>query len=336
MLRNLQPATFKPATFKPATFKLSTAMTAELLSIPDTDAESDAPRHWPFSISVVIPAFNEGPRVGSVVRAVRAQVPDAEIIVVDDASSDDTAAQAASAGARVISRPHNLGNGAGVRTGIRAASGDVVIVIDADGQHNPADIPRLLRHLDRYDMVIATRPDRDSHENLVRWLGNSVLNALGTYLSGFPMRDLTSGFRAMRREVMLEFLHLLPNTFGWPMTSAMAFAKAGYHIRFEPVTMNKRQGGRSSQKLFKNGVRNILIMLRMVSMFAPLRVYFPVALAMFALSLLSFAISYFITDVGRFRVPNSSVGLFVGAIVVFMFGLLAEQIAGLRFQRRDL
>ncbi|PMP80369.1 MAG: glycosyl transferase, partial [Roseiflexus castenholzii] len=264
------------------------------------------------------------------------QVPDAEIIVVDDASTDNTAEQAAAAGARVISRPHNVGNGAGVRTGVRAASGDVVIVLDADGQHNPADIPRLLRYLNRYDMVIATRPSRDSHENLLRWFGNSVLNALGTYLSGFPMKDLTSGFRAFRREVMLEFLHLLPNTFGWPMTSAMAFAKAGYHIRFEPVAMNKRQGGRSTQKLFKNGVRNILIMLRMVSMFAPLRVYFPVALAMFLLSLLSFAISYFITDVGRFRVPNSSVGLFVGAIVVFMFGLLAEQIAGLRFQRRDL
>lgn len=297
--------------------------------------EAPPPRRWPFRVSVVIPAFNEGPRVAGVIQAVRAQLPDAEIIVVDDASQDDTSVQAAAAGARIIRRPHNIGNGAGVRTGVREATGDVVIVIDADGQHNPADIPRLLQHLDQYDMVIATRPSRDSHENLIRWFGNTVLNSLGSYLSGFEMKDLTSGFRAMRRDVMLEFVHLLPNQFGWPMTSAMAFAKAGYHIKFESVTMQKRQGGRSTQRLFKNGIRNILIMLRMVSMFAPLRVYFPVALTMFGLSLLSFLISYFITDPWRFRVPNSSVGLFVGAIVVFMFGLLAEQIAGLRFPRRN-
>ena len=155
------------------------------------------------AVSVVIPAFNEGPRVGGVVAAVRGQLPDAEIIVVDDASRDDTAAQAAQAGARVIRRPHNLGNGAGVKTGIRAARGAAVVVIDADGQHDPADIPRLLAQLERYDMVVAARPGRTSHENLIRWLGNSVLNALGTYLTGMPMRDLTSGFRAMRRAVML-------------------------------------------------------------------------------------------------------------------------------------
>ena len=310
-------------------------MTIDTLATEASAIESELPQHWPFRVSVVIPAFNEGPRVAGVIQAVRDQLPEAEIIVVDDASADDTSARAAAAGAKVIRRPHNVGNGAGVRTGVREATGDVVIVIDADGQHNPADIPRLLRRLDQYDMVIATRPDRDSHENLVRWFGNSVLNSLGSYLSGFGMKDLTSGFRAMRRDVMLEFIHLLPNQFGWPMTSAMAFAKAGYHIKFEPVTMQKRQGGRSTQRLFKNGVRNILIMLRMVSMFAPLRVYFPVALAMFGLSLISFLISYFITDPWRFRVPNSAVGLFVGAIVVFMFGLLAEQIAGLRFPRRN-
>ncbi|HMO58932.1 MAG TPA: glycosyltransferase family 2 protein [Roseiflexaceae bacterium] len=307
-----------------------------IISEEETEAAVvGAPRHWPFSISVVIPAFNEGPRIAGVIDSIRAELPAAEIIVVDDASHDNTAEQAAVAGAHVIRRPHNIGNGAGVKTGVRAASGEVILVIDADGQHNPADIPRLLEHIDRYDMVVATRPDRTSHENLLRWAGNTLLNNFGTYLTGMPMRDLTSGFRAIRRDVMLEFLHLLPNQFGWPMTSAMALAKAGYHIRFEPVTMRKRQGGQSTQKLFKNGIRNILMILRMVSLFAPLRVYFPVALSMLGFSIVSFLISYFITDIGRFRVPNSAVGLFVGAIVVFMFGLLAEQIAALRLQRRD-
>ena len=227
---------------------------------------------------------------------------------------------------------HNVGNGAGVKTGLRAATGDVVLVIDCDGQHNPDDIPRLLEHMHRYDMVIATRTARDSHENTRRWLGNSMLNRFGSYLADQPMQDLTSGFRAMRREVMLEFVHLLPNRFSWAMTSAMALAIAGYHIRFEPVIMQRRQGGQSTQKLMKNGVSFVMIALRMASLFAPLRVYLNVALGMFILGLLSFLVSFFITDPWRFRVPNSAVALFIGTVIVFMFGLLAEQIAAMRMR----
>lgn len=290
----------------------------------------------PFSVSIVIPAFNEGPRIAEIIRLVQQQCPEAEVIVVDDASRDDTAEQAAATGARVIKRPYNIGNGAGVKTGIRAATGDVVIVMDADGQHDPADIPRLLQHIDTYDMVVATRADRTSQENTVRWLGNSAMNALGSYLVGIPMRDLTSGFRVMRRQVMLEFLHLLPNQFGWPNTSAMALAKAGYHIRFEPVTMRKRQGGRSTQKLFKNGIRNVLIMLRMVSLFAPLRIFFPVSLGMLVLSFLAYVASVAVNG-NWLKIPNATAALFVGSIVLFMFGLLAEQVASLWFkgQNRD-
>jgi glycosyltransferase involved in cell wall biosynthesis len=298
-------------------------------------AEAEAlPTRWPFSISVVIPAFNEGATISAVIQAVREQCPDAEIIVVDDASTDDTVAQAASAAAMVIQRPYNIGNGAGVKTGIRAASGEVILIIDGDGQHNPADIPLLLAHMDRYDMVIGTR-DRSSQQNALRWLGNSALNRLGSYLMGMEMRDLTSGFRAMRRAAIREFLHLLPNQFSWPTTSALAFAKAGYHVRFEPITVAKRRSGQSTQKLFSNGVKFGLIILRIVSLFAPLRVYFPIAMAMFAFSLLSFLISFFITDPLRWHIPNSTVGLFVGGVIVFMFGLLAEQIANLRLKGPD-
>lgn len=313
-------------------------MPTELVEPPvavSADLAPGGPRAWPFSVSVVIPAFNEGPRVATIVRTVREYLPDAEIIVVDDASADDTSAQAAAAGATVITRPYNVGNGAGVKTGVRAAQGEVVVVMDADGQHDPADLPRLLSHVGPYDMVVATRVDRESQENTVRWLGNGAVNAFGSYLVGAPMRDLTSGYRAFKRQVLLEFLHLLPNGFGWPNTSAMALAKAGYHIRFEPVTMRRRQGGQSTQKLFKNGVRNLLIMLRMVSLFAPLRVYFPVALAMFALSLLAYVASVVVNGVWL-KIPNATAALFVGGIVVFMFGLLAEQIAGLRLGRNDL
>ena len=172
------------------------------------EPEPAAPR-WPFSVSIVIPAFNEGRTIGQVIRAARERCPDAEIIVVDDASHDDTADQAAAAAARVIRRPYNIGNGAGVKTGIRAATGDVILILDGDGQHDPADIPRLLAHIGPYDMVIGAR-DREGQQNALRWIGNSALNRLGSYLVGMEMRDLTSGFRAMRREVIREFLHLLP------------------------------------------------------------------------------------------------------------------------------
>src|SRR5262245_33056304 len=199
---------------------------------------------WPFSVSIVIPAFNEGRTIGGVIGAALAQCPNAEVIVVDDASQDDTAQQAQAAGARVIRRPYNIGNGAGVKTGIRAATGDVVLILDGDGQHDPNDIPRLLAQIGAYDMVIGER-DRAGQQNTLRWLGNSALNRLGSYLVGMEMRDLTSGFRAMRRSVIGEFLHLLPNQFSWPTTSALALAKAGYHVRFEPIAAHRRLAGHS-------------------------------------------------------------------------------------------
>ncbi len=169
----------------------------------------------------------------------------------------------------------------------------------------------------------------------MRWLGNRALNAFGSYLVEMEMKDLTSGFRAMRRDVMLEFVHLLPNQYGWPVASVLAFAKASYHVRFEPIAMHKRQGGQSMQRLFRNGIRKLLIILRMVSLFAPLRVYFPVALMMFGMSLLAFLVSFVITDPGRLHIPNSSIGLFVGAIMVFLYGLQAEQIAALRVKHSN-
>src|SRR5262245_5565611 len=290
-----------------------------------------APARWPFSVSVVIPAFNEGQTVGRIVRAVREQCPDAEIIVVDDASSDNTAEEAAAAGAQVIRRPYNLGNGASVKTGMRAASGDVVVVIDADGQHDPVDIPRLLQHIGRYDMVIASRPDRTSQQNAIRWLGNSALNAFGSYLVNMEMKDLTSGFRAMRRSVLHEFIHLLPNQYGWPVTSAMAFATAGYSVRFEPIAMHKRQAGKSMQKLLRNGVRKGLMVMRIVTLFSPLRIFFPIFLALEALALAAYFWSVATGD-RWLHIPPSTGIFFLGGIIIFLFGLISEQIASLRFK----
>jgi glycosyltransferase involved in cell wall biosynthesis len=288
---------------------------------------------WPFTLTIIIPAYNEEGTIADVITAARAQCPSAEVLVVDDASQDRTAERAQVAGARVIRRPYTIGNGAGVKTGIRAAEGTVIVVLDADGQHDPAQIPSLLTHIGPYDMVIGER-DRTGHQNGLRWLGNSMLNRLGTYLVGLPMRDLTSGFRAMRRDVVLQFIHLLPNQFSWATTSALAFAKAGYHIRFEPIAVRKRSSGRSGQRLLPNGIRFVLIILRISTLFSPLRLCFPICVLLEAL-----AVAAYLWSLARgepwLHLPPSTVMFFLGGIVLFLFGLISEQVASLRFKGPD-
>src|SRR5580704_3410259 len=191
--------------------------------------------------SIVIPAFNEAASIGVVVRDLAAAAPWLEILVVDDGSTDGTGAHAAAAGARVIRHPYNKGNGAAVKSGIRQSAGAFILIADADGQHRPADAPRLVSHLDAYDLVIGARAGH-SQASLPRRLGNMTLNAVASYLTEQPIPDLTSGFRAARRECLLEFIHLLPNGFSTPTTTTLAFMKAGYSVRFEPVEAAQRSG----------------------------------------------------------------------------------------------
>ncbi len=308
-------------------------MPPELRDLPQPGPIARPAAPGPSSVTIVIPAFNEGHTIGRVVRGAREQCPQAEVVVVDDASKDDTAEQAAAAGARVIRRPYNVGNGAGVKTGIRAAKGDVILILDGDGQHDPADIPRLLAHIGPYDMVIGER-GRAGQQNAVRWLGNVTLNRIGSYLVGMEMRDLTSGFRAVRRDVIAEFLHLLPNRFSWPTTSALAFARAGYHVRFVPIAVHKRANGESTQQLLPNGIKFILILLRIATLFSPLRIFFPIFLLLEALAVVAYGWS--IAEGGAWlHLPPSTVMFFLGGIVLFLFGLISEQIASLRFKGPD-
>jgi glycosyltransferase involved in cell wall biosynthesis len=279
--------------------------------------------------SVIIPAFNEGAAVADVVAALRAAAPWREIIVVDDGSTDDTGARAAAAGASVIRHPYNKGNGAAVKTGIRRASGEHVLVIDGDGQHSPEDALRLTAHLGEYDLVVGSR-SRDSQAGFTRRTGNDVLNALASYLAERRVPDLTSGFRAARREYLLEFLHLLPNGFSTPTTTTLSFLRAGYNVRFEPVVA-RRRSGESKIRLSSDGPKFFLILLKVITIFSPLKIFLPISVAALALGLV-YGIGNFVLYA---RIPNGAVILLMFAAMVFLVGLVSEQIATLRFQSRS-
>ncbi|MGC8874206.1 MAG: glycosyltransferase family 2 protein [Chloroflexia bacterium] len=290
-------------------------------------------RTEPPELSIVLPAYNEAAEVGALVRRIRALFPEAEVLVVDDASTDGTAEEARAAGAIVLRHPYNKGNGAAVKTGLRHARGRKVVLMDADGQHDPADIPRLLDALEEYDLAIGAR-DPSTQASWLRRLGNAAFNALATYLTGRPIPDLTSGFRAARRETLREFLHLLPNGYSYPTTTTLAFLKAGYSVAFVPIQSAPRHGGKSGIRILRDGVRFVLIILRIITLFSPLRVFFPISVALFFLSCLSAGYTIWIAE-HRLHIPNSAALLFTMSIIVFLIGLVSEQIAMLRFEKKE-
>ena len=280
----------------------------------------------PAVTTVIIPAFNEGAAVGVVVSSLRSIAPWREIIVIDDGSTDDTSEHAASAGALVLRHPYNKGNGAAVKTGIRRASGDFVLVIDGDGQHQPKDAMRLVQHLGEYDLVVGARA-RGSQAGATRRLGNDMLNAIASYLAERRIPDLTSGFRAARRDCLIEFIHLLPNGFSTPTTTTLSFLRAGYNVRFEPVEAMRRTG-ESKIRLTSDGPKFFLILLKVITIFSPLKIFLPVSIAAFALGIVYGLGNYAVYA----RIPNGAVILLMFAVMVFLVGLVSEQIATLRFQ----
>ena len=283
----------------------------------------------PSTVSVLIPAYNEAAVIADVVSRVRAAARWHEVIVVDDGSRDGTAEHAAGAGAIVVRHPYNKGNGAAVKSGIRRATGEFVLVLDADGQHRPEDAQRLISPLGEYDLVIGARSSR-TQATFLRRAGNALLNGLAGYLTGRPIPDLTSGFRCARRAALREFIHLLPNGFSTPTTTTLAFLKAGYNVLFVAVEAEPRVG-KSKIRLARDGFRFYLILLRIVTLFSPLRIFLPLSLAAFALGA-GYAVWTIAT---QSHLTNSSVLLILFAVVVFLVGLVSEQIAALRFEARE-
>jgi glycosyltransferase involved in cell wall biosynthesis len=282
----------------------------------------------PRATSVIVPAFDESASIAGVVAGLRTIAPWKEIIVIDDGSADETSAQAAAAGALVVRHPYNKGNGASVKTGIRRASGEWVLVIDGDGQHQPADALRLVKPLGVFDLVVGARSGQ-TQATLTRRAGNALLNWLAGYLAERRIPDLTSGFRAARREFLLEFLHLLPNGFSTPTTTTLSFLRAGYSVHFEPIDARQREG-KSKIRLARDGASFFLILLKVVTIFSPLKIFVPISAASSVLGVL-----YGVWNVVQYdRIPNGAVLLLMFAVMVLLVGLVSEQIATLRFESR--
>jgi len=283
--------------------------------------------------SIVIPAKNEEQGLASVLPALRGNYPGAEIIVVDDGSTDRTVEVCEAAGVTVVSHPYSKGNGAAIKSGARAASGEFIVFMDGDGQHDPADIDKLLYKLEEgYDMVVGARSGRQSQASLARWSANGLYNRLASWMVNCRIDDLTSGFRAVNRARFLSFLYLLPNGFSYPTTSTMAFFRAGYSVGFVPITVSSRLGS-SHINLLRDGVRFFLIIFKIGTLYSPLKVYFPTSVLVAGLGVANYLISTF--SAGHWRFTNMSTLLVLAGMIIFLLGLLSEQMTNMQYKDSD-
>jgi len=281
-------------------------------------------------VSIIIPAYNESPTIGNLLNEVQLYYPEAELIVIDDASSDNTAKIARAAGATVFCHPYNIGNGAAIKTGIRQATGDIFVFMDADGQHAPADIQKLLAPIPEYDMVVGARKRKYKY-SWIRTFGNSIYNALASYVAGFQVQDLTSGFRAIKKDVVQKYVYLLPNTYSYPTTLTLTVLKSGRSLAYVPIEPVKRLSGKSQIKIFKDGVGFFMIILKICTLYSPLRIFFPLSLCFFGAGLFWYARTWLIQ--GRFT--NMGALLFSTSVIVFLMGLISEQICQMRLEKSE-
>lgn len=278
-------------------------------------------------LSIVLPAKNEANHLDPLLDRIKAIAPAAEIIVVDDGSIDDTAAVCKRHNVRRIAHPYAKGNGAAIKSGARAATGDILVFMDGDGQHDPADIPHLLAKLDEgHDMVVGAR-GFTSQANLGRGIANTFYNRLASWMVNQQVADLTSGFRAVYADKFREFLYLLPNGFSYPTTSTMAFFRSGYSVAYVPIVAAKREG-RSHIRPIKDGIRFLLIIFKIGSLYSPLKLFAPISLAFFLVGLSYYLYTYL--HIGRFT--NMSALMFITSILVFLIGLVSEQITMLLYK----
>lgn len=280
-------------------------------------------------ISIILPAKNESAAIGQTLAQIQQLQLAHEIIVVNDGSTDQTKQVAESAGAKVVSHPYSKGNGAAIKTGARTATGDIIVFMDADGQHDPQDIPRLLEKIEQgYDLVVGAR-QKGSQASVGRGIANTLYNNLATYMTEQKVEDLTSGFRAVRADKFREFLYLLPNGFSYPTTSTMAFFRAGYSVTYVPIHAAKRIG-KSHIHPLKDGVRFFLIIFKIATLFSPLKMFLPIAVLLFLMATGWYG--YTLYEFHRFT--NMSALLYTGSIMIFLMGLISEQITALMYKEK--
>lgn len=280
-------------------------------------------------LSIILPAKNEAEGLAKTLPGLRQAYPDAEIIVVDDGSSDATAEIAKGLAATVLSSPYSMGNGAAIKRGARAATGKVLVFMDADGQHSAQHIGLLLAKLEEgFDMVVGAR-DGSGQANFHRGLANGLYNWLASHMTGHHIADLTSGFRAVRADKFKEFLHLLPNGFSYPTTSTMAFFRSAYPVAYVPIPVAKRVGNGSHIRPLKDGIRFLLIIFKIATLYSPLKLFAPVAITFFLIGLGYYGYTFAVEH----RFTNMSALLFSAAVIIFMIGLISEQITNLTYRR---
>lgn len=283
--------------------------------------------------SIVIPAKNEEQGLALFLPPLRALYPEVRIVVVDDGSTDGTVQVCEAAGATVLSQPYSKGNGAAIKAGAQAATGDYIVFMDGDGQHNPEDIELLLAKLaEGYDLVVGARSGLSSQASVARWSANAFYNRFASWMVGHRIHDLTSGFRAVNRRKFLSFLYLLPNGFSYPTTSTMAFFRAGHSVGFVPIEVNQRLG-KSHINVLRDGVRFFLIIFKIGTLYSPLKVYFPLAVLLAGAGMVNYVAGAI--GSGLFRFSNMSSLLLLAGMVVFLIGLLSEQLTNLQYKDVD-
>ena len=282
------------------------------------------------SVSIVIPAKNEAGSLEALLPDLKDAYPDAEIILVNDGSSDNTSEICTVNSIIEVKHPYSKGNGAAIKSGARAATGDVIVFMDGDGQHQPKDIAALLQRIDEgYDLAVGAR-DYESQASIGRWVANTFYNKFSSWMVGHKILDLTSGFRAVKRKKFLQFLYLLPNGFSYPTTSTMAFFRAGLSVCYISIDVRRREG-KSHIRLLRDGIRFLLIIFKVGTLYSPLKLFTPLAAAFFTLAMLNYGFTY--TSSGRFT--NMSALLFISSLLFFSLGLISEQVSNLQYMKSD-
>jgi glycosyltransferase involved in cell wall biosynthesis len=277
-------------------------------------------------LSIVIPVYNEEKAIGEVLDKLitQRQEKNWEILVVDDGSNDQTARIILNYPVRLIRHHGNRGYGAALKSGIRHSTSDFIVIMDGDGQHNPQDIRRLLREVENSDLVAGAR-QKKSHSPLWRMPGKWFLSLLANYLMRQRIPDLNCGFRIYRREILMPYLPICPDGFSFSMTSLFAFLSDNYRVTYIPIETGNRKG-RSSVTLF-TGFETILLILRIITLFNPLRIFIPISAGCILFGGSLFFIYYFFHDRGS---VSALVLLLIG-VQFFFFGLVSDQLA--RFRR---